>query len=70
LFDGFRSIFSSVANGLTASEVDVSRRQLIQALEVSIVVVLLDELVDILFELSWQVVVPRQDSILPCAIGW
>src|SRR2546427_10247209 len=56
LFDGFScDLFPPFENGLTASEVDVSRRQVVQALVVSTVVVVLDELLDALFELSWQV---------------
>ena len=46
----------------TAPEVDVSRRQVVQALVVSTVVVVPDELLDALFELSWQVVVVQQES--------
>src|SRR6266516_2956648 len=61
LFDGFSfDLFPPFENGLTASEVDVSRRQVVQALVVSTVVVVLDELLDALFELSWQVVVLRK----------
>src|SRR5262249_36275477 len=50
-------------NGLAAPEVDVSRRQVVQALVVSTVVVVADELLDALFELSWQVVVVQQDPV-------
>jgi precorrin-6A synthase len=62
LFDGFSfDLFPPFENGLTAPEVDVNRRQVVQALVVSRVVVVLDELLDALFELSWQVVVLQQD---------
>jgi Na+-transporting NADH:ubiquinone oxidoreductase subunit NqrD len=61
LLDGFSfDLFPPFENGLTAPEVDVSRRQVVQALVVSTVVVVLDELLDALFELSWQVVVVQQ----------
>jgi hypothetical protein len=64
LFDGFSfDLFPLFENGLTASEVDVSRRQVVQALVVSTVVVVLDEPLDALFELSWQVVALQQDPV-------
>ena len=64
LFDGFSfDLFPPIENGLTAPEVDVSPRQVVQALVVSTVVVVPDELLDALFELSWQVVVVQQDPV-------
>src|SRR6266581_3179050 len=63
LLDGFSfDLFRPFENDLAAPEVDVSRRQLVQALVVSTVVVVLDELLDALFELSWQVVVSPAGS--------
>src|SRR5262249_12269752 len=50
-------------NDLAAPEVDVSRRQVVQALVVSTVIVVADELLDAVFELSWQVVVVQQDPV-------
>ena len=81
LLDGFSfDLFPPFENDLAAPKVDVSRRQVVQALVVSTVVVVPDELLDALFELSWQVVVVQQDpvfhraniarSILPRVIGW
>src|SRR6516225_1177109 len=65
LLDGFSfDLFPPFKNGLTAPEVDVSRRQVVQALVISTVVVVPDELLDALFELSWQVVVVQQDPVL------
>src|SRR5262249_40610801 len=62
LLDGFSfDLFPPFENGLTAPEVDVSRR--LQALVVSTVVVVADDLLDALFELSWQVVVVQQDPV-------
>ena len=56
LLDGFSfDLFPPFENGLAAPEVDVSRRQVVQALVVSTVVVVPDELLDAVFELSWQV---------------
>ena len=52
-FDGFPPFKYS----RSSAEVDVSRRQVVQALVVSTVVVVLDELVDAVFELTWQIVV-------------
>jgi hypothetical protein len=53
LLDGFPfELFPPFENGLAAPEVDVSRRQVVQALVVSPVVVVPDELLDALFELS------------------
>src|SRR6266581_8270622 len=69
LFDGFSfDLFSPFENGLTAPEVDVSRRQVVQALVVSTVVVVLDELVDAVFELTWQIVVFQQDPVFHRAV--
>src|SRR5262249_25393106 len=54
VLDGFSfDLFPPFKNGLTAPEVDVSRRQVVQALVISTVVVVPDELLDALFELSW-----------------
>src|SRR6516165_9811155 len=64
LLDGFSfDLFPPFKNGLAAPEVDVSRRQVVQALVISTVVVVPDELLDALFELSWQVVVVQQDPV-------
>src|SRR5215471_6313259 len=64
LLDGFSfDLFPPFENGLAAREVDVSRRQVVQALVVSTVVVVPDELRDAMFELSWQVVVVQQDPV-------
>src|SRR5947209_945192 len=64
LLDGFSfDLFPPFENRPAAPEVDVSRRQVVQALVVSTVVVVADELLDALFELSWQVVVVQQDPV-------
>src|SRR5262249_45089505 len=64
LLDGFSfDVFPPFENDLAAPEVDVSRRQVVQALVVSTVIVVADELLDAVFELSWQVVVVQQDPV-------
>ena len=49
--------------GRCSAEVDVSRRQVVQALVISAIVVVLDELANAQFELAWQVVVLQQDPV-------
>src|ERR1700756_4447293 len=64
LLDGFSfDLFPPFENGLAAPEVEVSRGQVVLGLVVSTVVVVPDELLDALFELSWQVVVVQQDPV-------
>src|SRR5256885_15610095 len=64
LLDGFSfDLFPPFENGPAAPEVDVSRRLDVQALVVSTVDVVDDELLDALFELSWQEgIVPREPA--------
>ena len=53
LFDGLA--FDPLAleqDGLAASEVDVSRRQVLQALMVAVMIVVIDEAIDLRFELT------------------
>ena len=69
MLDGFSfNLFPPFEKGLAAPEVDVSRRQVVQALVVSTVVVVLDEPLDALFELSWQVVALQQDPVFHRAV--
>src|SRR5271167_2128083 len=69
LFDGFSfDGFPPFEYGRSSAEVDISRRQVVQALVISTVVVVLDELADALFELSWQIVVFQQDPIFHRAV--
>ena len=63
-FDGFPPFEYS----RSSAEVDVSRRQVVQALVVSTVVVVLNELVDAVFELTWQIVVFQQDPVFHRAV--
>jgi hypothetical protein len=48
-------------DGLAASEVDVSRRQIAEALVVSAMIVVGDEVADAGFEVAGQIVVLEQD---------
>ena len=51
-------------DGLCSTEVDVGGREIVQALVVAILVVVLDEGVDLRFELARKVVVLEQDAVL------
>src|SRR5260221_2230925 len=64
-FDGFAfDPFSLQQNGLAPPEVDVGRGEIGDALVVSQVVVVADEVADLLFEIARQVVVLKQDAVL------
>ena len=64
-FDGVSfDPFALEQDGLAAPEVDISRRQVPQALMVAVVIVLLDEAIDVGSEIAWQVVVVEQDAVL------
>ena len=65
LFDGL--VFDPFAlkqDGLTASEVDVGRGEVLQALMVAVVIVVIDEAIDLRFELAGEVVVLEQDAVV------
>ena len=65
MFDGFS--FDPVTlgeDGGTASEVDIGGGQIVEALVVSAVVVVINERLDLRFEVARQVVVFQQDSVL------
>ena len=53
LFDGFPfDAFPPLENGRSSSEVNVDRRQVVQALVIALIVVVLDELADAQLELA------------------
>ena len=53
LFDGLAfDPFALKQDGLTASEVDVGRGEVLQALMVAVVIVVIDEAIDLRFELA------------------
>ncbi|SFK87963.1 hypothetical protein SAMN05444581_1387 [Methylocapsa palsarum] len=56
--------FAFEENALGAPEVDVSRREIAEALVIAGMIVMLDEGGDLLFEIAWQVVMFKQDAIL------
>lgn len=51
-------------DGVTASEVDVGRRQIIQALTAASMVVVLDEGTDLCLEITGQIAVLEKDAVL------
>ena len=64
-FDGLPfDPFSLFQNGFAPSEVDIGRGEVLQALVVAPVVVMIDKGVDLLPEITWQVVVFQQDAVL------
>lgn len=64
-FDGLSfDPFSLLQDGLATPEVDVGGCEVLQALVVAPVVIVIDEGVDPLSEVAWQVVVFQQNAIL------
>jgi hypothetical protein len=56
--------FAFEEDGLSASEVDVSRSEIAEALVIAGMVVVLDEGRDLAFEIAGQVVMLEQDAVL------
>ncbi len=56
--------FSLFQNGVAALEVDIGRCEVLQALMIAPVVVVIDESIDLLPEITGQVVVFQQDTVL------
>ena len=64
-FDGLSfDPFSLFQNGLSAPEVDIGRGEVLQALVIAPVVVMIDKGVDLLSEITRQIVVFQQDTVL------
>ena len=64
-FDGLSfDAFSLFQNGLAASEVDIGRGEVLQALMIASVVVVIDEGIDLLSEIARQIIVFEQDAVL------
>ena len=64
MLDGFSfDPFSFQQDGLAAPEVDVGRRQIVDALVVAQVIVVSDEGCDLSLELTGQIVVLEQDAV-------
>ena len=51
-------------DGWTSPEVDIGRGQVAQALMISVVIVVLDEGLDLDFEMAGQIIVLQQDPVL------
>jgi hypothetical protein len=49
---------------LAASEVDVGRGKIVEALVIAPMIVMLDEGSDLRFEIAWQEVVLQKDAVL------
>ncbi len=65
VFDGLSfDPFSCPQDGLTASEVDVGRREISQALVVAVVIVVLDEGLDLVLQITGQIIVLKQYPVL------
>ena len=71
--------FSFQQDGLSSAEVDVSWRQIVQALVIAAMIVVIDEGVDLGREVAGQIIVLQQDAVLerlmpaldlPCVCGW
>ena len=56
--------FAFEENGFGAPEVDVSGREISEALMIAGMIVMLDEGGDLPFEIAWQVVMFEQDAVL------
>lgn len=56
--------FSLFQNGVAALEVDIGRGEVLQALVIAPVVIVIDESIDLLPEITGQVVVFQQDAVL------
>ena len=51
-------------DGLAAPKVDISERKIIQALVITLVIVVLDECAELVFEVTGQLIVLQQDPVL------
>ena len=58
--------FSLQQNGLSSAEVDVGRREIVQALVIAAMIVVIDEGVDPCFQVAGQITVFQQDAVLEC----
>ena len=60
----FLDLFPFSENVFVTSEVDVCRSDVVQALVIAVVVVVIDEDSDLLFQIAWQVVVFQKNAVL------
>ena len=64
VLDGFAfDPFSFQQDGLAASEVDVGRGEIVDALMIAPVIVVRDERIDLSFEVTGQIIVLEQDAV-------
>ncbi len=64
-FDGLPfDPFSLLQDGLTAPEVDVGWRKILQALVIATMVVVIDEGINLLHEIARQIVILEQNAVL------
>ena len=56
--------FAFAADALCASKIDVSRREIVQALVIAGIVVMLDEGRDLAFEIAGEVILLEQNAVL------
>ena len=65
MFDGFLfNPFALFYDGFSSSEVGISGRDVVEVFVIALMVVMLDERVDLRFEVAWQEVVFQQDAVL------
>ena len=60
----FLDLFPFSENVFVTSEVDVCRSDVVQALVITVVVVVIDEGTDLLLQIAWQVVVFQENPVL------
>lgn len=60
----FLDLFPFSENVFVTSEVDVCRRDVVQALVIAVIVVMIDERFDLLLQIDWQVVVFQKNAVL------
>ena len=65
LFDGLAfDPFTFQQDSLTASEVDIGRREIAQAFVVAVAIVVIDEGVDLVLQIVGQIIVLQKDAVL------
>ena len=64
-FDGLSfDPFSFQQDGLTASEVDIGRREIAQAFVIALMVIVRDEGLDLVLQIARQIIVLQKDAVL------
>ena len=60
----FLDLFPFSENVFIASEVDVCRSDVVQALVIAVIVVVIDKDTDLLLQIAWQVIVFQKNAVL------